>query len=854
MLEHIGGRVVLAVAQKPFEPLTSGSGILHQFCTLLPLLDEEGVPANPDEFPAKGDVWWMLRPGSRGLAEPGRLLIGILEESLYSGDPTKAHYQVVVDSVEALRARDYVEILDVATESIGEPRQLVARKTQIDLDHVPQDEVFVRWHGRLYGPLRTRSEPVSTQDGQWRVRFLPVQADNTVLEMSDEVLRHLPPGAEHRLAVRVSLDSRAPVESAWLHTCQYHLISAREFQTAIPHDAKRVVFQTDDLIIQRVAKRFLSRAQRREFLSLMTELQEKIAASGEELRREEVEPLTQLAELVRSEDAYSQRLAAAVLEMGILDARISDAIERKTKEHIAENAARLQTEINREIGTLRGECEEWEKKIESLKNAFDVLKRKQTRELDVELNALREACSRECAEERQRLDKQIQELSRQRHVLSENLTKVAHDLGVNRDEVVNQFLAISPLLQQFGLLPGAKQASEPSSTGSTPPPPLACPEFLLPAFITRPMLQESPQVQETAFFERLCRHVQDAGFQYRDIDLLSFHVSVKCGDLTILGGLPGTGKSSLPRLYAEVLVGDDYDMCRQRYLQINVSPSWLDMRDLLGHINALDRCFQPAESHLYEQILWAQEEEAQRGQESGMYVICLDEMNLAHVEHYFSGFLQVLESTESVRTLRCFAPDAVSPASTFAKWPAVNLPRTLRFVGTVNFDETTRQLSQRLLDRANLIRLPSDSLPLQLKEALPVKPQGSPITLRTFRDWTSTTAQFDPSLGELIDALRDHLTVLGCPMNPRRFSAIRKFIASVPPQLGSPEQALDLQIAQRILPQMRGLFRPGAREAMDGIRKTLENHRFTFPESLRVLEDVRNSEYPSALFDEGTSA
>ena len=80
-------------------------------------------------------------------------------------------------------------------------------------------------------------------------------------------------------------------------------------------------------------------------------------------------------------------------------------------------------------------------------------------------------------------------------------------------------------------------------------------------------------------------------------------------------------------------------------------------------------------------------------------------MNLAQVEHYFSGFLQALERPHGRARSAASRPELVAPP-TRSPLADAELPRTLRFVGTVNFDETTRQLSQRVLDRANLIRLP----------------------------------------------------------------------------------------------------------------------------------------------------
>ncbi len=40
--------------------------------------------------------------------------------------------------------------------------------------------------------------------------------------------------------------------------------------------------------------------------------------------------------------------------------------------------------------------------------------------------------------------------------------------------------------------------------------------------------------------------------------------------------------------------------------------------------------------------------------ESGVYICCLDEMNLSYVEHYFSDFLGLLQAPLEDRQLRLF--------------------------------------------------------------------------------------------------------------------------------------------------------------------------------------------------------
>ena len=72
-----------------------------------------------------------------------------------------------------------------------------------------------------------------------------------------------------------------------------------------------------------------------------------------------------------------------------------------------------------------------------------------------------------------------------------------------------------------------------------------------PSFINyNPDFSDSP-LEESDFFERFEQHVKECGFCYKRDDLIAFHLSVKCGEITILGGSSGTGKSSLPKLYSQ---------------------------------------------------------------------------------------------------------------------------------------------------------------------------------------------------------------------------------------------------------------------------------------------------------------
>ena len=839
MYDVLGQKFIFAVAQKPFETVNQ-TGIYNQFCALLPLFDVSGNPVPLSDFPDHGDVWWMVLPQKRGLAEPGRLVTGLVEDSVKKGQPGLAQYQVVADSVEPIRGRDYVEVLDVPAGAAAKPRDFGRPSFRLSCDHVPLDTVYLRWRSNVYGPLKANSE-VSDAIGAYWIRFDSQSSDSSVLEFSADCLGKLAPSTQIKTSIQVAWEQRPLHESSKLASCTYHIVETESLEQVIPLNCPRVSILSDEQVLGRLAKQFLTRSKKQSLQKLLEELG---LQSADTRSLDENEVLLAIRDSVQNDLVSTQTLAEALVDTGILDSQLQDAIRARTDQYISDNSTRLASEINQKIDTTRIELESL--KTSKSKLDSDIAKDKQTakRALDEELKQRKNVFDGELSSERETLQKQADELNRQKDVLKNNLLEVGKKLSEQRDEVVNQFLTISPLLSQLGLIPNANQTLESRDTrraldvsresfsdAATD----EC-DFEFPSFKKS---SRSTSITEVAFFERFTKHVRDSGFQYRDIDLLTFHVSTKCGDLTVLGGLPGTGKSTLTRLYSEAVMGEElYKHDNRQFLHIAVSPAWLDMRDLIGHVNALNGTFHPADSGLYQKLLVAEQEYRELADDSTLHFICLDELNLSHVEHYFSAFLQVLEHPNDRRILQCFPENVVRKESTFGSHSSINLPPTLRFVGTVNFDETTKQLSQRLLDRTNMIRLPSEILPLELEDPSTIRPSGEAVRLRDYANWTKRSATYSEELGTILDELKVDLRVLGCPMNPRRFSAMRRFIASWPKEIRNVSRAIDLQIAQRVFPQIRSTFQPQVRSAVESIRRKLESKGDLFSESLRVLSDV----------------
>lgn len=830
-----GESIIGVVAQQPFEP--SSTGVRLSFCTLLPLLFRDGERTERNQFPDNGLVWWMLAPDAHRFATPGRLVSFVLE-------PAKEHregksvYQARRDTVKPVAHADAAEILTVPAAALKRENDLVSAASCV-ADHPPCPTVLVRWAGHLYGPLQVANHDERDRPGEFSVTFANPASDRRVHRLSDEALESERFRKDRVFEAQIALDSRARDQSDRVAVCRYELIPAEVYER-LARSAEQVHVESDAEMLSRAAKDLLgwNRKQRSELKGLLD------AFANELSGREPNADLAAVKEVLRRSRSVVTRnteagdeIAEALLASGAVDARVEAGIDARHRKYVEDHAAAVAADIEKQVGEKRGALDDLRRRNDRLAAEIESKTREATDRLDREIEEARARHRAEVKEQRAAFDKEKQVLERQKRAVEQRLKSATDRFVSARDEVVDEVLTVAPLLHQAGFVPTAAAAAPqaaPSAAAAAPAP--GRPAFGLRAYLSEPL--PGGPLAEPAFFERFERHVRESGYVYRRKDLAAFHVSVKISDLTVLGGVSGTGKSSLPRLYAQALAGEAGG-ADDRYRMVGVNPSWLDAGDLLGRVNVLDGRFLPSDSGLYDLLVHAHEEWRSRAADSGIYVVCLDEMNLAQVEHYFSSFLQVLELPPGRRRLRCFAREAVAPGSDFAAWAELDLPPTLRFAGTVNFDETTRPLSLRVLDRVNLITLrPGPLAELDLSDARPAAAPaaGPPVTGRVFETWR--TSGQPGAVAGLLDELRGPLEALGCPLNPRRYRALCRFLASAPPDLLTPDEALDLQITQRLLPQIRGLFRPEARQAADKLLELLRARGERYAESVRTLEDL----------------
>ena len=197
---------------------------------------------------------------------------------------------------------------------------------------------------------------------------------------------------------------------------------------------------------------------------------------------------------------------------------------------------------------------------------------------------------------------------------------------------------------------------------------------------------------EIEWLNKIKNSFKEVGFKFSDRLLYAFHTSLKVGDwnpLTVLAGVSGTGKSELPRLYSR------YGGIN--FLPLAVQSHWDSPYSLFGYYNSLEGKFN-ATSLL--KVLYQVQEDAKNSISDYLTIVLLDEMNLAHVELYFSELLSKLELLRGSDEVKLEIDIA-------EKNPyEIKLNKNVIWVGTMNEDETTKSLSDKVIDRSNLINFP----------------------------------------------------------------------------------------------------------------------------------------------------
>jgi len=345
------------------------------------------------------------------------------------------------------------------------------------------------------------------------------------------------------------------------------------------------------------------------------------------------------------------------------------------------------------------------------------------------------------------------------------------------------------------------------------------------AIIESPVIKDAPSrradddVDELQWLEGISESCRNYGLKFHPRILRAFHTALKTSEwspITVLAGVSGTGKSELPRFYAH--------FGGINFLSLSVQPNWDSQESMLGFFNSMDNEFdaQPV-LQLLAQSQKDQTEDYPHGLKDVMALVLMDEMNLAHVELYFAEFLSKLESRrglddEEVPKLLVKRGAGIDPYK-------LNLGRNVLWVGTMNQDETTKTLSDKVLDRGTVINFPRPTT-LARRIKLEPPPAKAPLLSRkTWESWCRRESPFDHAqispFKVFIEKMNASLFTVGRALGHRVWQSIEYYMANYPGVLAALKNnkadllaeemkvAFEDQLVQKVMPKMNGLETKG---------------------------------------------
>ncbi len=364
--------------------------------------------------------------------------------------------------------------------------------------------------------------------------------------------------------------------------------------------------------------------------------------------------------------------------------------------------------------------------------------------------------------------------------------------------------------------------------------------------IIKPSASHYPK-SEKKWYDDFVKTLDSCNIQFNFRLLNAFHTSLKVQELSplvVLAGISGTGKSLLPELYAHA--------AGMNFLQVAVQPRWDSPQDMLGFYNYMEGRFKATE---LSRLLWQSDSFNNKAASvKSMNIVLLDEMNLARVEYYFSDMLSKLEVRRGIdarqaeqRQAAEIEIDCGASSGPMKKRRLFISPQTL-FVGTMNEDESTQSLSDKVMDRANMIRFGRPQKlrvkPTSKKDFIEhYKQEPTTLTLQIWEQWhkeaNSSTASH---LNDELQEINELLTGVGRPFGHRVAQSIMEYVANYP-QSDTAENtyrwAVADQIEMKVLPKLNGLDKDNqkSRELLSGLGDIIERHDRDLAQAFRETAD-----------------
>jgi len=351
---------------------------------------------------------------------------------------------------------------------------------------------------------------------------------------------------------------------------------------------------------------------------------------------------------------------------------------------------------------------------------------------------------------------------------------------------------------------------------------------------------------EIEYLDSIHSYMNEYKVTYSKRLLYAFHTALKSADyspLSVLSGVSGTGKSELPKLYSH--------FGGFNFLSEAVQPTWDSPESLMGYFNAIDNKFDSTNILKFLLQTSQSKNEDKYGWKESMNMILLDEMNLSHIELYFAEFLSKFEQRRGTKGV-----DLNIKLGTGMIMP-LPLDNNTLWIGTMNEDETTKSLSDKVLDRAFSINFPR---PDQLKSRNVIKPldeikEFEYLHRDTWNSWIQKESIFTKDNYKIIEDYKDitnhinkELSTTGKAIGHRVWQSMEYYIQNHPRVIQSKDDdnelskyvklAFEEQLVQKVMPKLRGIETHGEEnKVLKNIENMLIQEEFGISEDFSLAMD-----------------
>lgn len=191
---------------------------------------------------------------------------------------------------------------------------------------------------------------------------------------------------------------------------------------------------------------------------------------------------------------------------------------------------------------------------------------------------------------------------------------------------------------------------------------------------------------------------------YYEIDMMRYFVAaLGTTRIIILQGISGTGKTSLPYAFGKFVQKDT--------TVVSVQPSWRERTELYGYFNEFTKRYSETEflRAIYEGNYYRDP-----------HIVILDEMNIARVEYYFAEMLSILEMPRQEEWKVDIVTAVWDNDPCLIEGGNVQITNNIWFVGTINNDDSTFTVADKVYDRAIPIDLDSRADAFECEKTPPI--------------------------------------------------------------------------------------------------------------------------------------